>query len=148
MVENRPWGTFVAHVILILGVVVVAFPLWVTLVASTRTYEDIIAVPMPLIPGEQAVDNYSQVLTSGSQKGSSAPVSHMLFNSAVMAFGVAVGKIAISIISAFAIVYFRFPLRRFFFWMIFLTLMLPIEVRIIPTFKVAAEMNGSRASYA
>ena len=141
MVENRPWGTLVAHVILILGVIVVAFPLWVTLVASTRTYDEIIHVPMPMIPGDQMMDNYSQVLTSGSQKGSSAPVSRMLFNSAVMAVGVAVGKIAISIISAFAIVYFRFPLRRFFFWMIFLTLMLPIEVRIIPTFKVAADLH-------
>ena len=141
MVENRPWLDFLAHAILILGVIIVAFPLYVTFVASTLTYEQIVNVPMPLVPGDQLLHNYSHVLTSGSEKGSSAPVSTMLVNSFVMAVGVAVGKIAISIISAFAIVYFRFPLRNFFFWMIFVTLMLPIEVRIIPTFKVAADLH-------
>ena len=141
MVENRPWLNAFAHAVLILGVVVVAFPLYVTFVASTLTYDQIINVPMPLVPGDQFFENYSRVLRAGSTKGSSAPVSTMLFNSLVMAVGVAVGKIAISIISAFAIVYFRFPLRNFFFWMIFVTLMLPIEVRIIPTFKVASDLH-------
>ena len=141
MVENRPWLNFLAHAVLITGVVLVAFPLWVTFVASTLRYDEIITVPMPLLPGDQLIENYSQVLTAGSQKGSSAPVGTMLVNSFVMAMGVALGKIAISIISAFAIVYFRFPLRNLFFWMIFVTLMLPIEVRIIPTFKVAADLN-------
>jgi len=141
MVENRPFVTFLAHGILILGVFLVAFPLWITFVASTLRYDQVIAFPMPLIPGDQFIENYKQVLTGGSTKGSSAPVSVMLFNSFVMAMGVALGKIAISIISAFAIVYFRFPLRNLFFWMIFVTLMLPIEVRIIPTFKVAADLN-------
>jgi sn-glycerol 3-phosphate transport system permease protein len=141
MVENRPWLNVLAHAVLITGVLVVAFPLWVTFVASTLRYEDIVNVPMPLLPGDQLVENYRQVLTAGSNKGSSAPVSTMLINSFIMAMGVAVGKIAISIISAFAIVYFRFPLRNFFFWMIFVTLMLPIEVRIIPTFKVASDLH-------
>ena len=141
MVENRPWLNFLAHAVLIVGVLLVAFPLYVTFVASTLTYDQIITVPMPLVPGDQFVENYTQVLTAGSQKGSAAPVSTMLFNSFVMAMGVAIGKIAISIISAFAIVYFRFPLRNFFFWMIFVTLMLPVEVRIIPTFKVAADLH-------
>ena len=141
MVENRPWTNFLAHAVLIAGVVLVAFPLWVTFVASTLTYDQIIKVPMPLIPGDQLLENYAQVLSAGSHKGSAAPVSTMLLNSFVMALGVAVGKIAISILSAFAIVYFRFPLRNFFFWMIFVTLMLPIEVRIIPTFKVAADLH-------
>jgi len=141
MVENRPWFDFLAHAILILGVILVAFPLYVTFVASTLTYEEIVNVPMPLIPGDQLVKNYSQVLTAGSERGSSAPVGTMLFNSVVMALGVAIGKIVISILSAFAIVYFRFPLRNFFFWMIFVTLMLPIEVRIIPTFKVASDLH-------
>ncbi len=147
MVENRPIANFIAHAVLILGVVIVAFPLYVTFVASTLTYDQIINVPMPLVPGDQLVQNYTQALTSGSEKGSHAAVSAMLVNSFVMAIGVAVGKIAISIISAFAIVYFRFPLRNFFFWMIFVTLMLPIEVRIIPTFKVAADL-GLLDSYA
>ena len=141
MVENRPWLDFLAHAILALGVVVVAFPLYVTFVASTLTYDQIVHVPMPLVPGDQLVANYTQALAHGSEKGSSAPVSTMLLNSFVMAVGVAVGKIAISILSAFAIVYFRFPMRNFFFWMIFVTLMLPIEVRIIPTFKVASDLH-------
>ncbi len=141
MVENRPWADFLAHAVLIVGVILVAFPLWVTFVASTLTYDEIIAVPMPLIPGDQMLENYGQVLRAGSTKGSAAPVSTMLVNSFIMALGVALGKIAISIISAFAIVYFRFPGRNFFFWMIFVTLMLPIEVRIIPTFKVASDLG-------
>jgi sn-glycerol 3-phosphate transport system permease protein len=141
MVENRPWLNFLAHAVLVLGVILVAFPLYVTFVASTLTYDQIITVPMPLIPGDQFFENYSQVLKAGSTKGSAAPVSLMLVNSFVMALAVALGKIAISIISAFAIVYFRFPGRNFFFWMIFITLMLPIEVRIIPTFKVASDLG-------
>ena len=141
MVEHRPGLTFIAHLILILGVIVVAFPLYVTFVASTRTLDEIVAVPMPLTPGSHFIENYAHMLTSGNTRGSSAPVGTMLFNSALMALGIAIGKIAISILSAFAIVYFRFPLRKFFFWMIFLTLMLPIEVRIIPTFKVAADLH-------
>jgi sn-glycerol 3-phosphate transport system permease protein len=141
MVENRPWLTFLAHAILIAGVVIVAFPLYVTFVASTLTYDQIVTVPMPLLPGSHLIENYTQVLTAGSTKGSSAPVSTMLVNSLVMAVVITVGKIVISILSAFAIVYFRFPLRNFFFWMIFVTLMLPIEVRIIPTFKVAADLH-------
>ena len=141
MVENRPFFNFFAHAVLILGVFLVAFPLWVTFVASTLRYDQVVAFPMPLIPGDQLLENYAQVLTAGSNRGSSAPVGTMLVNSFVMAMGVALGKIAISIISAFAIVYFRFPLRNFFFWMIFVTLMLPVEVRIIPTFKVAADLK-------
>jgi len=141
MVEHRPWFNVLAHAILIVGVMLVAFPLWITFVASTLTYDQIVTVPMPLVPGDQLIENYAQVLTAGSNKGSSAPVSTMLLNSFIMATGVAVGKIAISILSAFAIIYFRFPLRNFFFWMIFVTLMLPIEVRIIPTFKVASDLN-------
>jgi sn-glycerol 3-phosphate transport system permease protein len=96
---------------------------------------------MPLVPGDQLAQNYSQVLKAGSTTGSTAAVSTMLFNSLVMALGIAIGKIAISIIASFAIVYFRFPLRNFFFWMIFVTLMLPVEVRIIPTFKVVSDLG-------
>jgi len=147
MVENRPWLTVFAHAVLILGVVVVAFPLYVTFVASTLTLDQIVSVPMPLLPGDQFLENYSQVLSAGSTKGSAAPVSTMLTNSLIMAVVIAVGKIAISIIASFAIVYFRFPLRIFFFWMIFVTLMLPVEVRIIPTFKVVSDL-GMLDSYA
>jgi sn-glycerol 3-phosphate transport system permease protein len=141
MVENRPGLTVLLHVVLILGVIVVAFPLYVAFVASTLTLEQILAVPMPLLPGDHLVENYRQVLTAGSTKGSQAAVATMLGNSLVMALGIALGKIAISIIASFAIVYFRFPFRNFFFWMIFITLMLPIEVRIIPTFQIASNLH-------
>jgi sn-glycerol 3-phosphate transport system permease protein len=141
MVENRPYRDFFAHAVLIGGVLLVAFPLWVTFVASTLTFEQIVNVPMPLWPGDHFLANYTQVLTAGSEKGSSAPVSTMLVNSLIMALSIAIGKISISILSAFAIVYFRFPGRSFFFWSVFVTLMLPVEVRIIPTFKVAADLG-------
>jgi sn-glycerol 3-phosphate transport system permease protein len=147
MVENRPWLTVFAHAVLILGVLVVAFPVYVTFVASTLTLDQIVSVPMTLVPGDQFLQNYSQVLAAGSTRGSGAAVSTMLKNSLVMALVIAVGKIAISIIASFAIVYFRFPLRNFFFWMIFVTLMLPVEVRIIPTFKVVSDL-GMLNSYA
>jgi sn-glycerol 3-phosphate transport system permease protein len=97
--------------------------------------------PMSLVPGGHFAENYAQVLTAGSTRGSKAAVTQMLINSSVMALVIPLGKITISIISAFAIVYFRFPLRMFFFWMIFITLMLPVEVRIIPTFKVIADLG-------
>jgi sn-glycerol 3-phosphate transport system permease protein len=141
MIENRPALTVFSHAVLILGVLAVAFPLYVTFVASTLRLEEIMSVPMPLMPGDQFLQNYSQVLAAGTTTGSKAPVSTMLFNSSVMAVVIALGKIAISIIASFAIVYFRFPLRNFFFWMIFVTLMLPVEVRIIPTFKVVSDLG-------
>jgi sn-glycerol 3-phosphate transport system permease protein len=141
VVENRPWLTFFSHAILILGVLAVAFPLWVTFVASTHTLQAIMQVPMPLLPGDQLVENYSQVLSAGTNTGSKAAVSHMLINSTVMALVIPLGKMAISVISAFAIVYFRFPGRMFFFWMIFITLMLPVEVRIIPTLQVITDLK-------
>ncbi len=141
MVENRPWLTALAHGVLVLGVIAVAFPLYVTFVASTLTLEQIMQVPMQLLPGDQFFENYSQVLGAGSQTGSKAAVSQMLINSMIMALVIPVGKISISILSSFAIVYFRFPLRMFFFWMIFVTLMLPVEVRIIPTFQVVADLG-------
>ena len=136
MVENRPWLTFCSHAVLILGVLAVAFPLYVTFIASTQSLKEIMHVPMSLLPGDQLVENYSQVLSSGGTRNSKAAVSQMLLNSLVMALVIPLGKIVISVIASFAIVYFRFPGRMLFFWMIFITLMLPVEVRIIPTYKV------------
>ena len=141
MVENRRWLTVLSHAVLIGGVLVIAFPLYVTFVASTLTLEQIMQVPMQLVPGDQLLHNYSQVLGAGTTTGSKAAVSRMLVNSLVMALVIPLGKITISVISAFAIVYFRFPFRMFFFWMIFITLMLPVEVRIIPTFKVISDLG-------
>ena len=141
MVENRPWLTFLSHAILIAGIFVIGFPLYVTFVGSTLTLDEIVRVPMPLVPGDHFWENYKQVLTAGTARGAAAPVAQMMANSLVMALVIAFGKIAISIIASFAIVYFRFPLRDFFFWMIFVTLMLPVEVRIIPTFKVVSDLG-------
>jgi sn-glycerol 3-phosphate transport system permease protein len=140
MVERRPGLTVFSHAVLIAGILVIAFPLYVTFVASTRSLDDILSVPMPLVPGDQLWANYSQVLAAGT-RGIGAPVGLMMFNSLVMALAIALGKIAISIIASFAIVFFRFRLRNFFFWMIFVTLMLPVEVRIIPTFKVVSDLG-------
>jgi sn-glycerol 3-phosphate transport system permease protein len=141
MVEQRPWLTLFSHAILITGILVIAFPLYVTFVASTRSLDDILSVPMPLLPGDRLWENYAQVLAAGTTKGVTAPVGRMMLNSLVMALAISLGKIAISIVASFAIVYFRFPLRNFFFWMIFVTLMLPVEVRIIPTFKVVSDLG-------
>src|SRR5258708_1440677 len=97
MVENRPWLDFLAHAILITGVALVAFPLYITFVASTLTYDQIVTVPMPLVPGDQMIENYSQVLKAGSTKGSAAPVSKMLVNSFIMAVSIALGKFFLTI---------------------------------------------------
>ena len=134
MVEKRGSGLWLTHVFMILGVLVIFFPIWLAFVASTVTQPEIVRPPMPLWPGDQFVENYSKALFSGVN----VPVATMLFNSLVMAIGIAVGKIIISLLSAFAIVYFKFPGKMLFFWMIFLTLMLPVEVRIVPTYEVVA----------
>jgi sn-glycerol 3-phosphate transport system permease protein len=141
MVEHRPLSSVVSHSVLILGVAVVALPIYVAFVASTLSFDQVTTVPMPMLPGTQLIHNSSEVIAHGSTLGSKAPVGRMLWNSLVMAMCVAVGKITISLLSAFAIVYFRFPLRRTIFWMIFLTLMLPVEVRIFPTYKVVADLG-------
>jgi sn-glycerol 3-phosphate transport system permease protein len=141
MVENRPLATLLAHAVLVLGAVIVAFPIYVAFTASTQTLPAVLQAPMPLLPGGEAVANYRAALTAGTQQLSGTPVGLLLFNSLVLAVGVAVGKIAISILSAFAIVYFRFPGRMLAFWTIFLTLMLPVEVRILPTYAVVADLG-------
>jgi sn-glycerol 3-phosphate transport system permease protein len=138
MVENRPWLTFLSHAVLLAGVATVAFPLYLTFVAATLTPDEVLKVPMPLIPGTHLFENVGNALNQGL-KG--IPLKVLLWNSLVSATIIAVGKIIISLLSAFAIVYFRFPLKTFFFWMIFLTLMLPVEVRILPTFKVVADLG-------
>jgi sn-glycerol 3-phosphate transport system permease protein len=134
MVEKRGMGLWLTHVLMILGVLVIFFPIWLAFVASTVTQPEIVKPPMPVWPGGHFWENYKAALFAGVN----VPVATMLFNSLVMAIGIAVGKIVISLLSAFAIVYFRFPFRTAFFWMIFLTLMLPVEVRIVPTYEVVA----------
>ncbi len=139
MVEHRPWLTFFTHAILLLGCLVIAFPIYTTFVASTHSLDDITSY-FPLLPGRHMIENYRQALTVGSGEVI-ATVGTMMMNSAIMAFGIAFGKIFISLLSAFAIVYFRFRFRMVFFWLIFITLMLPVEVRILPTYEVIADLN-------
>jgi sn-glycerol 3-phosphate transport system permease protein len=141
MVERRRWLDVLSYVVVIIGIAVVAFPVYLALVASTQTAEAVEAAPMSLVPGDLLIENYRKVLFVGGDIGSRAPVGRMMMVSLVMAIGVAVGKIIISLLSAFAIVYFRFPLRHFFFWMIFVTLMLPVEVRITPTYAVMSDLG-------
>lgn len=140
MVENRPGLTIISHLFILLGVLAVCFPIYLAFVASTQTASEVIQVPLSLMPGSQLVENYSQALMGNTGK-KGASVANMLWISLVMTLIIAVGKIAISLISAFAIVYFRFPCRMLLFWLIFITLMLPVEVRIIPTFDVVANLH-------
>ncbi len=144
MVERRPGLNLLAHLVLVLGVAIVAFPLYLTFVASTQTAEQIVQNrPMSLLPGTNALDTYRAALFGGQTEYGSriAPVAPMLWISFVSAMTIAIGKIAISLLSAFAFVYFRFPGRALCFWMVFVTLMLPVEVRIGPTYEVVANLG-------
>ena len=128
MLDRSPLSRFVTYAVLLAGVAIVALPVWVTFVASTQTLEQVLAAPMSLVPGSRLFHNYAEVLAAGAGN-SGAPVVRMMTNSLVMALAIAPGKIAISLLSAFALIYFRFRFRRLAFWLIFVTLMLPVEVR-------------------
>jgi len=141
VIEHRPGLTIFCHALLLVSVATLVFPVWITFVASTHTADQMRQVPIPIWPGTHLLANYYTVLTKGVEGASTAPVGRMLLNSLIMALSISIGKIVISILSAFAIVYFRFPLKMFFFWLIFITLMLPVEVRIFPTYKVVADLH-------
>ncbi|ESY75214.1 glycerol-3-phosphate transporter membrane protein [Mesorhizobium sp. LNHC252B00] len=141
MIGQSSSRIFLAHAVLILGILIVAFPIYYTFVASTQTLQTILKPPLPLLPGDQFWNNYSEALFGGVGRIGGVSVGRLLLNTTVMALGIAVGKIFISILSAYAIVFFRFPLRMVFFWLIFITLMLPVEVRILPTYKVMVDLG-------
>ncbi|MET0518493.1 MAG: sn-glycerol-3-phosphate ABC transporter permease UgpE [Burkholderiaceae bacterium] len=147
MVERRPTLGLLAHAVMILGMLIVAFPIYLAFVASTHSPQEIMQAPMPLVPGSHFWDSYRTALTGSGAASSSAPVARMLWVSFVVTMIITLGKISISLLSAFAIVYFRFPLRKACFWLIFVTLMLPVEVRIGPTYQVVADL-GLINSYA
>ncbi|MGH7063079.1 MAG: sn-glycerol-3-phosphate ABC transporter permease UgpE [Stellaceae bacterium] len=134
-------GAWIPHAVLLAGLALVLFPVYVAFVASSLTLRDILDAPMTLIPGPHLVENFRQALGQGTLGTSGEGVARMMANSFVMALAIAIGKIAISLPSAYAVVFFRFPLRRLAFWAIFVTLMLPVEVRIIPTYQVAADLR-------
>ena len=142
MVERRPLMDLLAHAVMLMGVLIVAFPLYLAFVASTHTAQDIVQAPMPLLPGSHFWETYKAALFGRDVSvASGAPVARMMWVSLVTALVITFGKITISLLSAFAIVYFRFPLKNFFFWMIFITLMLPVEVRIGPTYQVVSDLG-------
>jgi sn-glycerol 3-phosphate transport system permease protein len=140
MVENRRYRNIIAFLVLGIGVLIVAFPVYLAILASTFDAGTIANGNMPLVPGDQAGINYNRALFTGGRLARE-PVGMMMTNSFIMAMGIAIGKILISILSAFAVVYFSFPFRRTAFWVIFITLMLPVEVRIYPTYKIVADMG-------
>ena len=141
MIEQRPVTTVICHIVLIAGVLLVAFPIWVTFVASSHTGVRMTQIPLPLLPGGHFFENLVDAITKGVGNAREQSVGLMLINSMIMAMMIACGKIVISLLSAFAIVYFKFPFRMTIFWLIFITLMLPVEVRIMPTFEVVANLN-------
>ncbi|HBI84436.1 MAG TPA: sn-glycerol-3-phosphate ABC transporter permease UgpE [Alcaligenaceae bacterium] len=144
MIERRPGLTVLSHLVLLLGVLIIAFPVYITLIASTQSSVEIAqTVPMSLLPGTHMIDTYRVALFGGETAAGSkiAPAWPMMWVSLISALVITVGKITISMLSAFAIVYFRFPFRGLVFWMIFITLMLPVEVRIGPTYEVIASLG-------
>ena len=141
MVEEQGIRRLVAHLILWIGIATVAFPVYLAIVASTQEASLIANGQMSLLPGGHFLENYYKTIFVGTSGSTREPVGVMLLNSLIMALTIALGKIAISILSAYAIVYFRFPFRMWIFWMIFMTLMLPVEVRIYPTYKIAADLH-------
>jgi sn-glycerol 3-phosphate transport system permease protein len=140
MTEHSKFRRFLPHVYLGLSIAVILFPIWLVFVASTRTSPEILSAPMPLLPGAHLLENYRRAILEGAQNlGSSAFT--MMKNSLIMALGISTGKIVVSLLAAFAIVFFDFKLRSFCFWSIFVTLMLPVEVRIMPTYKVISDLG-------
>ena len=140
MIENNRFLDILTWVVLAVGIAIIGFPVYVTFVASTLTAQEVLQAPMTLVPGGHFLENYRTALVDGVGE-SAIPVGKMLLNSLWMALGIALGKILVSILSAFAIVYFRFPLRKLAFWMIFITLMLPVEVRIMPTYQIVSDLG-------
>jgi sn-glycerol 3-phosphate transport system permease protein len=141
MIGQSAAGIYLAHAVLILGILIVAFPIYYTFVASTHSLQTILRPPLPLLPGDRFLENYSEALFGGVGRIGGVSVATLLINTTIVALGIAIGKIIISIVSAYAIVFFRFPGRMFFFWLIFVTLMLPVEVRILPTYKVMVDLG-------
>jgi sn-glycerol 3-phosphate transport system permease protein len=131
MIERTPLLNIATHVILIVGLILILTPIWLAFVAATLTLQQVNSAPIELWPGDQLWPNL-QAAWAQSNFGPK------FVNSMIVAIGVVTGKIVLACITAFALVFFAFPGRMLIFWMIFITLMLPLEVRIVPTYAVAA----------
>jgi sn-glycerol 3-phosphate transport system permease protein len=141
MMKDSIAGRVLAHAIVLIGILIVAFPIYFVFIASTLSTVEILKPPLPILPGSHLIENYVEAFTSGARRVGGVSLGQIMLNTGIVAVAIAVGKIVISILSAYAIVYFRFPLRMVFFWMIFVTLMLPVEVRIVPTYKVMVDLG-------
>jgi sn-glycerol 3-phosphate transport system permease protein len=131
---RRDWSGMVAHAILIASVAVLAFPLYYAFVISTQTLDEVTSLPPKLAPSTNMAQNYADAWARVN-------MGRLLVNSAIVALAVAFGKIAISLLSAFAIVYFDFRGKQVVFWTIFITLMLPVPVRIVSTYQVVSVLG-------
>ena len=140
MIEQSKRQRILPHVLLWLAIAILLFPIYLVLVASTWTSAEILAAPMPIYPGPHFLGNYTRALLEGA-KNLGASALTMMSNSFIMAMGISVGKIVVSLLAAYAIVFFDFKLKRLCFWSIFITLMLPVEVRIMPTYKVISDLG-------
>jgi len=132
--KHRDWSNFLTHVLLILSILLIGFPLYFAFVISTQTMQEVTQAPQKLWPSSHLWENYTTIWER-------VQMGRLLMNSSIVALTVSIGKIAISILSAFAIVYFNFRGKQFFFWMIFVTLMLPVPVRIISTYQVISQLG-------
>ncbi|WP_039761008.1 sn-glycerol-3-phosphate ABC transporter permease UgpE [Bartonella queenslandensis] len=141
MVENRPVLKFLTHITLIVGIIIICFPVYVAIIASTHSSTAFNSGTLPLLLGEHALENYKTIFGNGLSQRGLPNLWLLLMNSLIMAFGISIGKIIISLLSAYAIVYMRFPFRKTAFVLIFVTLMLPVEVRILPTYAVVAKLG-------
>ncbi|EJF83681.1 sn-glycerol-3-phosphate ABC transporter permease UgpE [Bartonella rattimassiliensis] len=141
MVENRPVLKFLTHITLIVGIIIICFPVYVAIIASTHSSAVFNSGTLPLLPGQYALENYKIIFGNGLSQHGLPNLWPLLMNSLIMALGISIGKIIISLLSAYAIVYMRFPFRKIAFVLIFVTLMLPVEVRILPTYMVVAKLG-------
>jgi len=133
MIERTPWLNAFTHLIMVIGLILSALPILIVFIASSHDLRTVNMVPMPLWPGGHLWENYVLVWEK-------ADFGRKLMNSLFVATAVTCGKVVIAALSAFAIVYFKYRLRMVFFWLIFVTLMLPVEVRIVPTYAVASNV--------
>ncbi|HVJ66277.1 MAG TPA: sn-glycerol-3-phosphate ABC transporter permease UgpE [Bdellovibrionota bacterium] len=133
MVEKARGLNFLAYVVLILGILVVGFPIYISFVAASHDVSVFVSGQIPLLPGPHLIENISYAWTHGD-------LGSQIINSLIIAGGITLGKISISILAAFAITYFDFKFRQTAFWIVFITLMLPVEVRIVPTYQVVADI--------
>jgi len=142
MIDRNRWLTFLTHLVLCIGVLVIVFPIYLAVVGATHSSQEMAQSPIPIWFGSEGLTNFKTILMGeGPGVTTQLPVSRMMWVSLITALCIAFGKITISLLSAFAIVYFQFPFRKTVFWGIFVTLMLPVEVRIVPTYKVIADFG-------